>query len=202
MYVARDKDDVLWFYENAPGRGLNHWLGTGDMIKWKTFMGSDPFPDLGWTDEPLYIDDLTTHLRFITIPDAEDRMLDVIDTLFDSERALATKIFRCMFDNRLDLKGAKEIVDVIDMALKAKEAPSPKDDPGAVPVRDSCNLCAPPNTKEIARLRGEIIGMRLLLVEVASAMDSVLSTICSEDEVADEQVQAMAALMIRMGYAR
>lgn len=86
MYAARDRDDVLWFYENAPGRGLNHWLSTGDMIRWKKpFMGSDPFPSLRWEDEPLYIDNLVEHLQSIAIPDVSQHMMDDPSAVSDQD---------------------------------------------------------------------------------------------------------------------
>ena len=56
MWIARDKDQTLWLFENKPVREDDLWSNSdSDCMKLSDTTGQ-LFPDLKWEDEPIEVD--------------------------------------------------------------------------------------------------------------------------------------------------
>lgn len=53
-YVARDKDDNLWLYEEYPVRMGNYWLNDNFIMSFP--IPNKMFPNLKWEDEPIKVE--------------------------------------------------------------------------------------------------------------------------------------------------
>lgn len=56
MWIARDKDQTLWLFENKPIKENDVWNCSDHISAYIKISDKTLFPELKWEDEPIEVD--------------------------------------------------------------------------------------------------------------------------------------------------